>query len=134
VRAYVFAPWFAALAALELGSGCSGDDDIGPTVSCYEITDAGSGPICVFGSTDEADASTACTADGSISGSCPPNVSVSDLVGCCLETLTSSTYGEPTVTATNGTCYYSPSAAEAPMAACTGFTASGYPRMWSKLP
>lgn len=119
-----------ALVALALGSACGADDAgvTGPTVSCYEIKDSGSGPTCLFGSSNELEAS--CTADGSSAGLCP----VAGLVGCCLETLSTSSNVEAPITATNGTCYYSPSAAEGPMSACTGFTSGGYPLMWSKTP
>jgi hypothetical protein len=133
VKAYVSVVSFAAILLLKVGSGCDdGSDSAGPTIQCYEIVDGGSSSTCTFGSANEAfDAS---CEKGFTSGVCPTSVSSSDLVGCCLETLTASQNGAGTLMATNGECYYSSSAAKDPMSACTGVTDSGYTKMWSKIP
>ncbi len=131
MESHLLALSIGALVALKAGLGCSGDDDgyaTGPTVSCYEIMDSGSGAICMSGATDQADA--ACRAAGSYSGSCPTK----NVVGCCLETISVSAYGEPTVSATNATCYYSEEVAKSPMAKCTGVTSDGFALTWSKTP
>lgn len=132
MKSYVFVVSFAALVALKVGSGCDdGGDSAGPTIECYEV-DGGSSPTCTFGSTNEA--FEASCEQGFTSGVCPTNISSSDLVGCCLETLTASQNGAGALMQTNGECYYSSNAAKAPMAACTGMTDAGFTKMWSKAP
>jgi hypothetical protein len=119
-----------ALAALKMGTGCDdgGSSGVGPTLDCYELTDAG---ICNLASTNLPDASCPSALK---SGSCPSSDLGSDLVGCCLQVLSSGSYGEPTLTATNGECYYLADAAQVAMSECTAGLVNGAEQIWSKTP
>jgi hypothetical protein len=141
VKSCTLATWMLALCVvITTGTGCdAGDSVAGPTVSCYKLmeSDSDSGVWCAFGSTDEpAEASTcADEEDGASSGGCPLSDHDAALVGCCLTSLTISSYGAPTVMATNGNCYYSAEAAKSAMRSCPDAALSnGEVQTWSATP